>query len=501
MERYRSTTQTAEVNAAVFCDFDDTAFLSASLAPFSLGSGICLVTGESALLPSLPSARRIPIVDLGLDREPVDAADVLEKLRLLLASVEGLSGVIVDMGWGLTAVHSASSYETWGGIADRLASEIGVPILSVYNKAQMIEEQVQAAFRAHRQFLAPSGLYENPFWIPEAMLHDASLDEKLEFMLGRVVPDYAGTTPFSKIERQAARGASPDWLGRAPGPGAPAGKGMRWHIQCLGRLTVHTGGPAPVDWTTAGGAPNKTRTLFAYLLHAGAKGVPAERIGELLWPEGAAEKTKRARLHHTVAMLRRVLGGQDTVIRSGDYYRLNVPMGSSLDITAFEQLCRRAFSLARHGQTAAALPLYYTAERLYRGDLFEDLPLEYVQPEHEDWVMPRRTWLREMAMRVQYDMSAVLRAEGRASEALEHVQRALAFDPTNEAANIEALRVFFAQGRIPAMHRHFKQFRSAIAALGEDIGGGEIDEVYAELCQAVKELSPDQRKTKVLGLR
>ena len=61
-------------------------------------------------------------------------------------------------------------------------------------------------------------------------------------------------------------------------------------------------------WRVPGGAPNKTRTLFAYLLQAGEKGAHSERIGELLWPEGGSEQTKRARLHHTVTMLRKALG-------------------------------------------------------------------------------------------------------------------------------------------------------------------------------------------------
>lgn len=492
--------QVDAVNAALFSDFADSNFLTTALAPYGHGAGPGLVTDEASLLAEIGTARRVGLAGLGLDNLPLDEAEVLDRLRLALAAIEGLSAVVVDMRWGLATVHGAASIEAWGAIADRLAGELGVPVLSFYHKAQMIEDLVQAAFRAHRQFLAPSGLYENPYWVPPALVADGTLDQQLAFMLGRVVPDYAEAALFKDVERQAARGATPDWLGQAPGPGAPAGSGARWHIQCLGQLTVDVGGKR-VDWQVAGSAPKKTRALFAYLLTMGEKGVHAERIGELLWPEGGTEKTKRARLHHTVAMLRKALGGQDAVIREGEYYRLNVPVGSWLDITSYEQLCRRAISLARHGQTAASLPLYFAAERLYRGDLFEDLPLEYVQPEHEDWCMPRRIWLSEMAMRVQYDMSKVLRKEGRFGEALEHVQRALAFDPTNEASNAEALRVYHAQGRIEAMHRHFKQFRSAVAAMGETAHGFEIAEIYEDLCRDLDTMPADQRKTKVTTLR
>lgn len=495
-----STTRTADVNAAMFCDFADAGFLAAALAPYVHGQGPALVSDDAKLLPAIPGDRRLPIDDLFLDRVPTDPEDVLAALRLRLAAIKGLSAVVVDMSWGLPTVHGASSYELWGSVADRLAAEIGVPVLSFYNTDQMIEDQLQAAFRAHRQFLAPSGLYENPFWIPAELRQDTALDRQLAFMLGRVVPDYAGGQLYKDVERQAARGASPDWLAQPRGATPPGGNAARWHIHCLGRLRVYTGGPKPVDWRVAGGAPNKTRALFAYLLQAGAKGAHVDQLGELLWPEGGSEKTKRTRLHHTVTMLRKVLGGVETVGREGDYYRLHVPVGSWLDITSFEQLCRRAISLARHGEAVAALPVYFAAERLYGGDLFEDLAVEYAQPEHDDWCMPRRIWLREMAIRVQYDMSKLLRKEGRTNEALERVQRALALDPANEDAVAEAMRVFHAQGRIDAINRQYKQYRTAAAAIGETRSSAELDELYAELCRSLKSLPGDQRETKVITL-
>lgn len=502
MDHDLHATTRSDVNAAMFCSFAEPAFVLAALEPYAQGRGPALATDDPGLLPGIARERRVALADLGLDLVPIAADEVLARLRRALAEIEELSGLVVDMSWGLATAHGATSYETWGGIAQLLASEIGVPVLSLYNKEHMIEDQVQAAFRAHRQFLAPSGLYENPFWMPEDLRRAGALDEQLAFMLGRVVPDFAGGTLFRKVERQAARGATPDWLGHPrDGLAAAPGGASRWHIHCLGRLKVYAGGAEPVDWCTPGGAPNKTRTLFAYLLQAGEKGVASERIGELLWPEGGSEKTKRARLHHTVTMLRKVLGGQDAVLRSGDYYSLNVPVGSWLDITSFEQLCRRAISLARHGEAAAALPVYFAAERLYGGDLFEDLPNDYVEAEHEDWCLPRRTWLREMAIRVQYDMAKLLRKEGRTNEALERVQRALAMDPTSAEANAEAMRVFHAQGRIDAVHRQYKQYRAAAAAIGEVQPDPEILGLYEELSRSLGSLQGNQRETKVMTLR
>ncbi|MCB1335230.1 MAG: bacterial transcriptional activator domain-containing protein [Roseivivax sp.] len=489
----------AEINAALFCHFPDTSFLDAALtgwtqAPF-------LITDDPALLPGIDAARRCLPGALSLDALPLDGDAAVQGLRAHLADRGAVDTVVVDMTWALAAMLGVGTIETWGTVAERLSAEDGVRVISLYNQDRLIEEQLQAAFRAHQQFLAPSGLYDNPYWMPRELLTEATLDEQLGFMLGRVVPDFAGQPFFRTFDKAAARGASPGWLDHTrPSLGAPEGQ-KRWHIQCLGRLRVFVDGHREVNWRTAGGAPKKTRTLFAYLLSAADKGVHADQIGELLWQGTASEKTKRARLHHTVAMLRKALGSQESVIRNGDYYRLNAPSGSLVDITTFEQMCRRALSLARHGQDDAALAVYMEAERLYAGDLFEDLPLEYLVTETEDWVMARRTWLLEMAMRVHYDLSKLLRRYRRHAEALQWAQRAVAMNPVSEAANAEVMRVFHAMGRPDAMHRQYGQYRAALSNLGESQEGIEIRAVYDELCRSLDRVTSSQRKTKELVLR
>lgn len=490
-----------EVNAALFCDFTDSGFMKNALLPYETGAGPCLITDTPSVMASIAGRRRLRYRDIGLDSLPIDREVVLAALRRQLALIGDVSAVIVDMSWGSATVLAASSYETWGGIAELLNADRGVPVISLYNQELLIEDQLLAAFRAHPLFMAPSGLYANPYWMPSEIIRESTLDEQLGFMLGRIVPDYSGTQFFKRFDRLAARGASPNWLARPRNTVAVLGGGERWHIHCLGQLRVYLDGTRRVDWRIPGSAPKKTKTLFAYLLNAGEKGTHAEQISELLWQDEESEKTKRARLHHTVAMLRKTLGSNESVLRSGDYYRLNAPTGSWIDINGFEQICRRALSLARHGQEEAALRLYFEADQLYAGDLFEDLPQEFVATETEDWVLPKRTWLREMATRVQYDMSKLLRRFGRYAEALDHAQKAVALDPTSERAHAEAMRVFHAQGRSDAMHRQFRQYRASIQAIGETAEDTEIRAVYDELCRSLDQLSPRQRKTKELVLR
>ncbi len=465
------------INAAVFYDTDDAAFLTASLGCVLDVETAVLLTDDAELLPALPPDRRLPVEESALNHSPVDPEEVFARLRPRLA--EGSGGLVVDMGWAVANLQGATSLESWGAVADRLARELGRPVVSIYNQDLTIEEQMQAAFRAHRQFLAPSGLHDNPYWIPADLLDGALLDDQLSFMLGRVVPDYESLRARRRTGQMHARGATPSWLAKPRALlGAPPGA-ERWHIHCLGHLQVFIGNRA-VDWRIQGGAPKKTRALFAYLLQSGEKGAHADRIGELLWPEDWSEDTKRTRLHHTVAMLRKTLGDAGAVVRMGEYYRLSPPRGSWIDIDTFEQLCRRGLSLYKRGEDEAALRIYAAAEQLYTGDLFEDLPLEYVQSEQEDWCMPRRIWLREMALKLQYDFSKVLSRSQRSREALEHCMKALAIDPASEGANAEAMKIFVAQGRVDAMHRQFRQYRQALAQIGAT-EGAEIMALYRDL--------------------
>jgi DNA-binding SARP family transcriptional activator len=465
------------INAAVFYDTEDMAFVTAALERVLDLSDALLLTDDAELLPAIPASRRVPFDETALDHSPLDPEEVFARLRPRLAEAAG--GLVVDMGWAVANLQGSASLESWGAVADRLGQSHGRPVISIYNQDLTIEEQMQASFRAHRQFLAPSGLHDNPYWIPVELLDGAMLDDQLSFMLGRVVPDYADLRARRRTGQQNARGATPSWLakprallGAQPGP-------ARWHIHCLGQLQVFIGNRA-VDWRIQGGAPKKTRTLFAYLLQSGEKGAHADRIGELLWPEDGSEDIKRTRLHHTVAMLRKTLGDAGAVLRMGEYYRLNPPRGSWIDIDTFEQLCRRGLSLYKRGEDEAALRIYAAAEQLYKGDLFDDLPMEYVQPEQEDWCMPRRIWLREMALKLQYDFSKVLSRSHRTREALEHCMKALIIDPASEGANAEAMKIFVAQGRIDAMHRQFRQYRQALATIGAT-EGAEIQALYRDL--------------------
>ena len=118
--------------------------------------------------------------------------------------------------------------------------------------------------------------------------------------------------------------------------------------------------------------------------------------------------------------------------------------------------------LARHFDLRAALPpvashikagasdealiCLQAADRLYTGDLFEDIPAEYADDSERDWCWSKRYWLRDMFFKVQRDAARIHRERQDYSAALAHCQKALAIDPLCEIAHEEAMQVFAPKG-------------------------------------------------------
>lgn len=485
-----TATGQATMNVAVFdggTDANATVGADLSVLPDGLATLAgyehdVVISDSAAFLRDVDASLRLSSAEVGLDAEPANADTVLAALQNGLGEKQQKTGIriLVDMRWATKKVHGTGSLERWGAVCESICSALNAAVVSCYNRELVLEDQLQSVFQAHRQFLARSGLHENPYWLPES-LQSVSKSEQMSFLLGRVIPDYEGRHLFERDDRFAVHGADPEWLRRERGVSLSAPAQDAWQIYCFGQLRVYRAGGERIEWKIKGGAPKKARSLFAYLLTHGEKGAHADRIAELLWPKSGSEENKRARLHHTVAMLRKTLGSPNAVLRSGDFYRLNAPEGTWVDITAFEQMCRRGVTLFRRGQRDEAIELYRTAEQLYAGDLFEDIPVEYVDDEQEDWCKPRRVWLREVALKLQRDTSALLREQGKLRQALEHCQKALALDPSSDAANTEAMLVYHAQGRMDAVARQYQQYRKAMETIAATPEGSEVHALFLAL--------------------
>ncbi len=444
-------------------------------------------TGRNAVIDGF-RPQPISVEELGFERVPISFSVVEKELAGRLAETPKGTVLTVDMGWGLQTASATANFEGWMAIAQRLAEEANRPIVSLYNRSLLIDEHLLAALRGHPVVLAAEGITPNPHWLPPPLYAKGTLREQVNFWLGGIAPSLVRDSPSA--DRHAAEGADPMWLlnRRSDEPTIP-GENLRerWKIRCFGRLRIYRANGSQVNWAVPGGARMKTKTLFAYLLQQGGKGARSDDLADLLWPSAENAEAARNRLYHTVRALRQALQGSSRnensgyVLRDGASYILAPPDRSWLDISAFEQLCRQSQSHITARDLDEALVCLRAADRLYSGDLFEDIPSEYVDDQERDWCWTRRYWLRDMFLKVQRDAARIYRERAEYSAALSHCQKALKIDPLAEFAHEEAMLVFAAQGRREAIERQYALYAESLSRFDDRPRSAELKKIFQSL--------------------
>ncbi|MCX5496068.1 bacterial transcriptional activator domain-containing protein [Kaistia dalseonensis] len=465
--------------------FDDQRGLYGAVALLlpKLHANVALLVAGPDPLPMPEDAARLMVrsaEQLGFLTAPISFSRIRSNLKDWALSAAAGSGkrrgatvLMVDMGWAMRTTSAAANLPLWPATAMEFARETGMTIVSLYNRKTLLDEHLMLGLRGHPKVLTASGLRANPHWLPAEIAARGTLRQQFDHWLAGLsnAPPPASVQPAA-LPPPAQGGISfPDWLDRTPDPAAIAegGERERWKIRCFGRLRIYRNDGTMVNWTVKGGATRKTKTLFAYLLHKGGQGAGIDELADLLWPEAETLEQSRNRLYHTVRSLRLALGGSDAepdrspIRREDSRYLLVPPEGSWIDIATFEQLCRQSDGHIRAGEDDEALICLEAADRLYTGDLFEDVPADYADDGERDWCFSRRFWFRQMFVRVQRDAARIQRNKGDFKAALFHCQKALSLDPVSEMAHEEAMRVLHAQGRREAIDRQYQLY---IAALG-----------------------------------
>ncbi|MGJ5094320.1 AfsR/SARP family transcriptional regulator [Bradyrhizobium oligotrophicum] len=430
-------------------------------------------------------------VEMALLRVPISFRDVAGRIERWVAPTRrhGPALLVVDMSWGLETNSATANFEGWPALAETLTQQSEVSIASLYNRRVLIDEQLLVALRGHPQILTSAGLVDNPHWLPSRLQTRGALREQVDFWLGAIAPELRIGTSAAALH--AAEGADPMWLLRRSAE-EPSTVHLdsrdRWKIRCFGRLRIYRNDGSQVNWDPPGGATRKTKTLFAYLLQKGGHGAATDELADLLWPNAEDIEAARNRLYHTVRYLRLALGqpnGRDEtrnyVRREGSRYVLVPPERSWLDISTFEQLCRQSQGHIKAGASDEALICLQAADRLYTGDLFEDIPVEYADDGERDWCWSKRYWLRDMFFKVQRDAARIYLERNDHSAALAHCQKALAIDPLCEMAHAEAMRVFKAQGRREAIDRQFKLYLDSLKHFDNRPKSASLQELHRKL--------------------
>jgi two-component SAPR family response regulator len=428
---------------------------------------------------------------LGFLETPASYRVVKERIRAWLAAVvrpNEMPIIAIDMGWGMDTPSATANFERWMQAAGALTDDSTLRIISLYNRSLLIDEHLLAGLRGHPFVLTRSGIVDNPHWLPPELTDRGTRRQQIDHWLSRISPALA-----HEPERQfnAAEGADPMWLqhrvadrNSAPQPNA----GEQWKIRCFGRLRVYRGDGTQVDWALPGGSTLKTKTLFAYLLQKGEQGAELSELADLLWPAAETKEHGRNRLYHTVRSLRVVLSGAADTEKSGTYiardgsrYVLTAPERSWIDISAFEQFCRQSELHVRSGAPDEALICLQAADRLYSGDIFEDIPEIYADDSDRDWCWSKRRWLRDMVFKVQRDAARIFRQRGDFKQALRYCQRALEIDPVCEIAHEEAMQIYHAQGRRDAIDRQYKLYLASLGHFDERPRSATVRLTYERL--------------------
>jgi DNA-binding SARP family transcriptional activator len=220
-------------------------------------------------------------------------------------------------------------------------------------------------------------------------------------------------------------------------------------IRLLGPLQVIREGELLPE--TAWGT-EKAKGLLAYLLWKGPAGATREEISGVLWPDRLPEETANV-FHVTLHRLRRALEpepraghGMRCIRYELGRYCFNADAPHWLDVSAFRVL-------VAIGKLAALRE----AVALYRGSYMEDM----------GWALPPEAEADQRALEGLYaDALRRLAGQVEEGEAVTYLEKLLAVEPADEAAQRTLVAGYLVRGRRDLARRQVARWRETLAELG-----------------------------------
>ncbi len=240
-------------------------------------------------------------------------------------------------------------------------------------------------------------------------------------------------------------------------------------VRLLGQFRVAVAGRRveESDWPR-----RKARQLLKLLALAPQHKLHRDQVMESLWPESKVRSATNS-LNKTVHMLRRVLepdlaSGSESrfLTRDADQIALK-PDTLWIDVEAFEKLAKSALE----SQDAM---VHESALELYAGDLLgEDL--------YEDWAWSKRDQLRMLHHDLLFSLAQIYARTEQFQRSIDHVNRLLIEEPSNEAAQRHLMRTY---ARIGHRRQALQQFERCREALKRDLDA-EPEESTIQLYRAI----------------
>jgi DNA-binding SARP family transcriptional activator len=227
-------------------------------------------------------------------------------------------------------------------------------------------------------------------------------------------------------------------------------------IQLLGTpLILRDDQPLPIT-------RKKSRALLFYLA-AHDKPLTREHLLSFFWPDSdrvSAQQVLRTTLHG----LRQALGAALIT----DDNSLALASDTNIDVRTFENNLGRPPLTANNQQLTTTL-------QLYRGDFLTGFMLND-SPEFEDWITEQQEHYRRLAIRGFIALADLHEQQQQYDDALEALNRALAFDPLQEDVQRSALRLHYLAGDRPGAIRRYEALRKL---LDEEMGVPPMAETRA----------------------
>lgn len=211
-------------------------------------------------------------------------------------------------------------------------------------------------------------------------------------------------------------------------------------VNMLGRFTIAYGdGPAKTVSLT--GRSRRLWTLVAYLILHRSRGVPAQELIDLLWPEAESDNPMST-LQNNVSRARNALSelgipnARELIRYAEGFYRWNPEADTVLDCDLFEEFIKDS---AAAPSRAEAIDLSLRAIDLYEGDFLPEACLEH-------WCIHLNTYYRSAYVRLCQTTVDWLFEADRLADAERICKAAVVIDPTIEEFSVYLMRALTANG-------------------------------------------------------
>jgi two-component SAPR family response regulator len=208
-------------------------------------------------------------------------------------------------------------------------------------------------------------------------------------------------------------------------------------IRCLGGFEVSFLGCAPIKWRA-----EKTKELFAFLLHNMRRNITKDEILDALWQRDIPDKAVR-QLYNGIYYIRKAFvdyGIDRSLLCIDENYHLHATH-VDFDVSRFYML---------HKQAHNRMDTLERMEALYTGDYLGTLPY--------DWAVFERQQLLETYIQCVIELSSAYMDIGRYDDAAAILMKAYRHDPLSESVTKCLLTLYRKTQNKTAAVRHYSSY-------------------------------------------